>query len=57
MNRQAIESNLVKTLKISDETHARLSKLGNIGQTFEDIIKLLLDEHEEKVKDEEKKKK
>jgi hypothetical protein len=57
MSTQAIEPNLVKTLKISNETHARLSKLGNIGQTFEDVIKLLLDEHDEKVKEEEEEKK
>jgi hypothetical protein len=60
MSRQAIEPNLVKTLKISNETHERLSKLGNIGQTFEDAIKLLLDEHDEKVeheKEQEKKNK
>ena len=57
MSTQAIEPNLVKTLKISNETHARLSKLGNIGQTFEDVIKSLLDEHDEKVRDEEKQEK
>lgn len=39
---------LVKTLKISDETHNRLSKLGNIGDTFEDVIKELLDFYEKK---------
>jgi len=37
---------MVKTLKISDETHARLSKLGSIGETYEDVIKKLIDEHE-----------
>ena len=57
MSTLAIEPNLVKTLKISNETHARLSKLGNIGQTFEDVIKSLLDEHDEKVRDEEKQEK
>jgi hypothetical protein len=41
-----IPNTLVKTLKISDETHARLSKLGSIGQTFEDVIKDLLDFYE-----------
>jgi hypothetical protein len=41
---------LVKTLKISDETHARLSKLGSIGDTFEDVIKQLLDFYEAKGK-------
>lgn len=41
---------LVKTLKISDETHKRLTKVGKFGDTFEDIIKRLLDEHEGKKK-------
>jgi len=41
---------LVKTLKISEETHSRLSKLGNIGETFEDVIKKLLDYYEGKGK-------
>jgi len=39
---------MVKTLKISEETHARLSKLGSIGETFEDVIITLLDEHDGK---------
>jgi predicted CopG family antitoxin len=37
---------MVKTLKISDETHRRLSKIGVFGETFEDIIIKLLDEYE-----------
>jgi predicted CopG family antitoxin len=37
---------LVKTLKISDETHKRLAKVGTFGDTFEDIIKKLLDYYE-----------
>jgi predicted CopG family antitoxin len=41
---------LVKTLKISEETHERLSKLGSIGDTFEDVIKQLLDFYETKGK-------
>jgi len=39
---------MVKTLKISDETHARLSKIGVFGETFEDIIIKLLDSYESK---------
>jgi hypothetical protein len=35
-------------LKISDETHHRLSKHGNIGDTFEEVIKKLLDSDEGK---------
>ena len=41
---------LVKTLKISEETHPRLSKLGSIVDTFEDVIKKLLDFNETKTK-------
>jgi predicted CopG family antitoxin len=37
---------LVKTLKISEETHNRLAKLGNIGDTFEDVIIKLLDSYD-----------
>lgn len=37
---------LVKTLKISEATHARLAKLGTVGDTFEDVIKKLLDYYE-----------
>lgn len=31
-----------KTLKISEETHGRLKRLGRKGETFDDIIKRLL---------------
>ena len=41
-----LEIRMVKTLKISDETHRRLAKHGTIGQTFEDVIKKLLDYYE-----------
>ena len=37
---------LVKTLKISEDTHARLAKVGTMGDTFEDVIKKLLDYYE-----------
>jgi predicted CopG family antitoxin len=35
-----------KSIKVSDETHSRLAKLGSVGQTFEDVIKSLIDEHD-----------
>jgi hypothetical protein len=35
----------MKTLKITDETHARLQLLGKLGDTFDDALKKLLDEH------------
>jgi hypothetical protein len=41
---------LVITLKISEATHERLSKLGSIGDTFEDVIKKLLDFYETKTR-------
>lgn len=38
----------MKHIKVSDETHSRLAKLGSIGDTFEDVIKSLLNEHDER---------
>ena len=40
--------NMVKTIKISDEIHARLSKHGCIGETYEDVIERLLDFYDSK---------
>ena len=42
------ESPEFKSIKVSDETHSRLAKLGTVSQTFEDVIKSLLDEHDER---------
>jgi predicted CopG family antitoxin len=42
------ESVEYKSIKVSDETHSRLAKLGSVGQTFEDVIKSLLDEHDKR---------
>jgi len=39
---------MVKTIKISDEIHARLSKHGCIGETYEDVIERLLDFYDSK---------
>jgi hypothetical protein len=40
------EIGMVKTLKIPDDLHKRLSKHGSIGQTYADVIKMLLDYYE-----------
>ncbi len=40
--------NMVKTIKISDEIHTRLSKHGCIGETYEDVIERLLDFYDSK---------
>ncbi|MGI9011837.1 MAG: hypothetical protein ACR2F1_11715 [Nitrososphaeraceae archaeon] len=37
---------MVKTIKINDELHSRLSKYGTVGDTFEDVIKKLLDDYD-----------
>ena len=50
---ELISSNIermVKTIKIDDNTHAELSKLGSIGQTFNDVISMLIKEHKEREK-------
>lgn len=46
---------MVKTIKIDDNTHAELSKLGSIGQTFNDVIWMLIQEHKERIKSKDKK--
>ena len=33
----------VRTVRVSDETHARLMKLGRMGDTFDGVIRKLLD--------------
>ena len=41
---------MVKTIKISEDIHARLLKVGSMGETFEDVIEKLLDFYESKTK-------
>jgi len=41
-----------KTIKVSPETHARLVGLGKKGETFDEIIKRLIKEAEEGIKNE-----
>ncbi|MGH9977320.1 MAG: hypothetical protein ACRD8Z_16040 [Nitrososphaeraceae archaeon] len=40
----------LKTIKIDDKTHAELQKMGSMGQTFNDVIWMLIQEHKEKQK-------
>ena len=40
------QEGMVKTLKIPDELHKRLSKHGTIGDTYADVIEKLLDYYE-----------
>ena len=34
---------MIKTIRLSEGTHKKLEEFGNKGETFEDIIKRLLD--------------
>jgi len=35
---------MIKTIRLSEETHKRIKGIGKFGESFEDIIKRLLDE-------------
>ena len=37
---------MVKTITVKEKTHDRLTKIGKKGETYEDIIIRLLNEHE-----------
>jgi hypothetical protein len=41
---------MAKLIKVRDETHKRLSKLGTVGNTFDDVVTELLDFYEENKK-------
>ncbi len=43
-------NSMVKTIKISEDIHTRLLKVGSMGETFEDVIERLLDFYESKGK-------
>ena len=40
-------TSMVKTIKINENIHSRLLKIGSMGETFEDVIEKLLDFYEE----------
>ena len=37
-----------KTISISDETYSELAKLGDLSETFDDVIRRLIKEHKGK---------
>lgn len=37
--------NEITTIKLSKETLERIKKIGNMGESYEDVIKKLIDEH------------
>jgi predicted CopG family antitoxin len=45
-----VDKDMVKTLKIGDNTHERLKKFGQFGDSFEDILNRLMDIAEGKQK-------
>ena len=45
--RQALE---LKSLKVSETTHTRLTKIGGYGESMDEIISKLLDHYEGKSK-------
>jgi len=45
-----MKSLLVKLIKVRDETHKRLAKIGTFGDSYDDIIQRLLDYYEDKKK-------
>jgi len=37
----------MKTVRVSNETHEKLTEIGNKGQSYSDIIEKLIKEHKE----------
>lgn len=42
-----MSSNIMKVVRVTEDVHQRLANLGKIGDTYNDIIERLLNEHEE----------
>lgn len=40
--------NKITTIKLSKETLERIKKIGNMGESYEDVIKMLIDEYKKK---------
>jgi predicted CopG family antitoxin len=45
-----METQLTKLIKLKDDTYERLTKRGNMQETFDDVIRKLLDLTEGKAK-------
>jgi predicted CopG family antitoxin len=41
---------MARTIKISDETHKSLMSIGGKGETFDDVIKRLIDSYKKSAK-------
>ena len=46
MTQSALDSSLVKTIRISDELHERIRKLGMKGEKYEDIVERMVSLYE-----------
>jgi predicted CopG family antitoxin len=44
-----------KTISIDDDTYNKLAKLGDLSDTFDGVIRRLIEEHEERLKERRKK--
>jgi predicted CopG family antitoxin len=44
-----------KNISINDETYNKLAKLGDLSETFDEVINRLIDEHNERLKEQRKK--
>lgn len=47
-SRHGITSVMRKTIKLEEEVHKRLTNLGNLNTTYNEVVKQLLDEHDSK---------
>jgi predicted CopG family antitoxin len=43
LSRQEADKDVVKTLKINEDTHERLKKHGHFGDSFDDVLNRLMD--------------
>jgi predicted CopG family antitoxin len=48
MNKTTIMTEGRKTISLSDDTYKELAKLGDLSETFDDVIKRLIKEHNDK---------
>jgi hypothetical protein len=45
VGKRRLKMNKITTIKLSKETLERIKKIGNMGESYEDVIKMLIDEH------------
>jgi predicted CopG family antitoxin len=44
-----------KNISINDETYNKLAKLGDLSETFDEVINRLIDEHNDRLREQRKK--